>query len=231
MPDLHAWITQQVDRTETTARGHQQASPTWAYDDLAREVRDQVNSGTVAFAPHQGDGEHIALHDPSAVLRRCAADRRILDRHTLDPDVTWEPACLGCGTTGDIALSVTDNLNECPELLDLAHAHGITDDQLAGLDRPQAPERPHFKTLAEGGSVIAALLRHFEEQAFASASASAALAAFGECVGTGAPLGLLGPATREPTPVELALGILDPHLRRCSLYQPGPGLSIPTWKA
>lgn len=74
------------------------------------------------------------------VLRRCETDRRILARHALDPDVTYEPACKGCGTYGDMELSNVDNLNDCPELLDLAHAHGLTDEILAGLDRPQTPE-------------------------------------------------------------------------------------------
>ena len=74
------------------------------------------------------------------VRLRCEADRRILARHTLDPDITYEPACKGCGTYGDMDMSNVDNLNECPELLDLAHAHGITPEILAGLDRPQTPE-------------------------------------------------------------------------------------------
>lgn len=84
---------------------------------------------------------HTILLDPAPLLRRCDADRRILARHTLDPDVPWEPACKGCGTYSDMDLSTTDNLNECPELLDLAHAHGITEAELAALDRPQPPER------------------------------------------------------------------------------------------
>lgn len=75
------------------------------------------------------------------VLRRCEADRRILARHRLDPNVTYEPACEGCGTYGDLDMSNVDNLNDCPELLDLAHAHGITPEILAGLDQPQVPER------------------------------------------------------------------------------------------
>src|SRR5690606_13620062 len=49
-------------------------------------------------------------------------------------------ACKGCGTYGDMDLAETDNLNDCPELLDLAHAHGITPDILASLDRPTPPE-------------------------------------------------------------------------------------------
>jgi hypothetical protein len=151
--DLHAWITQQVDRAETTARdaggsawhwehsiGDMCNDPTCPYGELATEdtVLMQVHGYDVT-EPWQG-AAHIALNDPAAVLRRCEADRRILARHTLDPDVTYEPACKGCGTYGDFELSRVDNLNECLELLDLAHAHGITDEILAGLDQPQTPE-------------------------------------------------------------------------------------------
>ncbi|TGB13858.1 hypothetical protein [Streptomyces sp. MZ04] len=111
--DLHAWITQQVDAREA----------------LAREA--EVDLWEVA----QGGCGAAAT-----TLRRCEADRRILARHTLDPDVTYEPACKGCGTYGDMGLSNVDNLNDCPELLNLAHALGLTEEILAGLDRPQPPE-------------------------------------------------------------------------------------------
>ncbi|GGS41742.1 hypothetical protein F2B00_03500 [Streptomyces parvus] len=84
------------------------------------------------------------LIDPTPILRRCEADRRILARHQVDPDAAdsrlFATACHGCGTEGECYDPVTDNLNDCPELLDLAHAHGITPDMLAGLDRPQTPE-------------------------------------------------------------------------------------------
>ncbi|MGW4223018.1 hypothetical protein ACWEG1_06125 [Streptomyces bauhiniae] len=85
------------------------------------------------------------LADPTPVLRRCEADRRILARHRTDPQAANTPraaACEGCGVewVQDYCDPITDNLNDCPELLDLAHAHGITPDMLAGLDRPQPPE-------------------------------------------------------------------------------------------
>ncbi|MET8378042.1 hypothetical protein [Streptomyces microflavus] len=96
------------------------------------EVERLIEEGE--YPPSQDDG----------VRRRCEADRRILARHRLDPSITYEPACHGCGTYGDLDLSNTDNLNDCPELLDLAHAHGITPDVLSGLDPPKAPEqKPH----------------------------------------------------------------------------------------
>ncbi|MBD9723477.1 hypothetical protein PV755_46700 [Streptomyces caniscabiei] len=104
MPDLHGWITQQVDAAEAYALDH--------------------------------------ILNPANALRRCEADRRILNRHRLNPDVHYEPACLGCGTYGDMELSETENLNDCPELLDLAHAHGITPEILATLDQPVPPPRP-----------------------------------------------------------------------------------------
>ena len=100
------------------------------------------------------------LIDPAPVLRRCEADRRILARHAVDPDRAdhWQlaTACTGCGYTGYCDDPVTDNINDCPELLDLAHAHGITDEILAGLDRPQPPEptRAQKRRLRERARLI-----------------------------------------------------------------------------
>jgi hypothetical protein len=89
------------------------------------------------------------LHDPSLVadtLRRCEADRRVLARHRLDTRITvlphatdWATACAGCGGYEYSEGPETENLNDCPELLDLAYALGITDEDLAGLDRPEPP--------------------------------------------------------------------------------------------
>jgi hypothetical protein len=166
--DLHAWITQQVDRAETTARdaggsawhwehsiGDMCNDPTCPYGELATEdtVLMQVHGYDVT-EPWQG-AAHIELNDPAAILRRCEADRRILARHRLDPDAASTPraaACDGCGYewVQDYCDPVTDNLNDCPELLDLAHAHGITDEILAGLDRPQTPEQPKREPHPEG---------------------------------------------------------------------------------
>lgn len=147
MNDLHGWITQQVDRVEETARAVEDRSAPWDglwTADGNRAVRT-VN-GHVLFYRHKsgplkpGLTGHVALNDPAAVLRRCEADRRILARHRLATEWTWaisdEAPCHGCGTQGDGDDFVTDQLNRCPELLDLAHAHGITPDILASLDTP-----------------------------------------------------------------------------------------------
>lgn len=109
--DLHAWITQQVDHVER-----------------------MIDEGEYPLS--QDDGVRL----------RCEADRRILARHRIDPLASNSPklaaACEGCGVewVQDYCEPFVDNLNDCPELLDLAHAHGITPEILASLDRPQPPE-------------------------------------------------------------------------------------------
>lgn len=112
MTDLHAWITQQVDRVEQLLAENE-------------------------WPPSQTEGVRL----------RCEADRRILARHRLATEWTWsfDAPCHGCGTEGDCDDPVTENLNQCPELLDLAHAHGLTEEILAGLDQPPMPPRPKPK--------------------------------------------------------------------------------------
>jgi hypothetical protein len=116
--DLHGWITQQVAGVERIARQ--------ARDDVAAllasgDVRNRIAE------------RHITLHSPDAVLRRCEADRRILARHRPWPGSDY---CDSCDQ------DLTTRIHDCPELLDLAHAHGITDEILTSLDRPQPPPPP-----------------------------------------------------------------------------------------
>lgn len=98
----------------------------------------------------------IPSDEAAPILRRCEADRRILARHKVDPaqaeDRLYATACHGCGTYGDCDDPNTENLNDCPELLDLGYAHGLTDEILAGLDRPQPPEQPKREPHPEGFS-------------------------------------------------------------------------------
>jgi hypothetical protein len=50
----------------------------WGNEDEPGEVREVPNGGTVAFTPRQEDGQFIAANDPQVVLRRCAADQRLV---------------------------------------------------------------------------------------------------------------------------------------------------------
>jgi hypothetical protein len=75
------------------------------------------------------------------VRLRCEADRRILDRHQAVDD-RYSVACNGCGYDGSYCPGpITENVNDCPELLDLGYAHGLTSEILAELDRPAPPVR------------------------------------------------------------------------------------------
>lgn len=168
--DLHTWITQQVDRVEELAKvatpgpwqgvvDHHQHGVTeasvWS-DKLGYYITEKVSSGE----RHEADAHHIGQHDPVAVLRRCEADRRILARHRLHPDAATSRAvaCEGCGVewVQDYYDPVVDNLNDCPELLDLAHAHGITPDVLTSLDQPSPPRlEPRSERRLGLGDIVA----------------------------------------------------------------------------
>lgn len=151
MPDLHTWLTEQITAAEHTAQQASAAGADWGVDLPAARVT--AAHGLVAKTTGKW-AWHIAAHDPAAILRRCAADRRILARHNVNPDwADWPSqaaACHGCGVYSDCDWPVTDNLNDCPELLDMAHAYGLDDDQLAQLDRPQPPHvEPRYGSIAE----------------------------------------------------------------------------------
>lgn len=149
--DLHAWITQQVDGVEAVTLAELEGRRVIFDPHLdGREVTGTIvtatyGSGELTFAIAQygadpRDETLAPVQAATAVLRRCEADRRILARHRLDPAFPAFPgACEGCGMD-DWALPNIESVNDCPELLDLAHAHGITPEILAGLDRPTPPE-------------------------------------------------------------------------------------------
>jgi Family of unknown function (DUF6221) len=73
-----------------------------------------------------GLSDHIVRHDPAHVLAGVAAKRRVLARHTVTaakrdyPDLN---ACEGCGSKGYGYGYRTPDINDCPELRDLAAAY------------------------------------------------------------------------------------------------------------
>ncbi|MEV7492171.1 hypothetical protein AB0O08_15630 [Streptomyces anulatus] len=140
--DLHTWITQQVDRAEAGAHAQLEHRQVVFLPNSGGPAITGVVTGTTQCADgiqldvaqcgvEPRDGIPAPVESVTAVLRRCEADRRILSRHRAWPQ---SPYCEACDQ------DLTTNVNDCPELLDLAHAHGITPDVLAGLDRPSPPE-------------------------------------------------------------------------------------------
>lgn len=217
MPDLHGWITQQIDEREHLAHraaelcGCHPPALSWSFrdgdepgdgrilvvDDPHPTLRRRISRKWSTTYEGLFMAQHIVANDPDAVLRRCAADRRILARHRLAPDAYWAEAamCDGCGTEGEMDYPRTENLNDCPELLDLAHAYGITPEILAGLDRPQKSERPE----PTGPSIVPGSIASMYGQLYAR---------------------LLEARPVEPRPEVKAMEILDPHLKKIPGYIP-----------
>lgn len=147
MPDLHGWITQQIDKVEAST--HSATPGPWSADTDDDTV--MADAGTVArmwdYVRSGSDvqvkadmGLIIAHADPTAVLRRCAADRKILEVHAPQGG-DWEPyACLGCGSDSEYGVLV-DHVNDCETLHALAEGYGLTEEQHARLDRPEPEPR------------------------------------------------------------------------------------------
>lgn len=140
------------------------------------------------------------------VLRRCAADRKLLTIHK-PRCVDWAPSdqsgldgyvCEGCGQEGICQDWVTEHANDCPVLLAVAEGYGLTGEILAGLDRPEwIPPRP-----AEPSALGEAMAKLWGATMRASLRDNLVLSS-----------GL------EPSPREKALRILAPELRSIPLYR------------
>lgn len=146
------------------------------------------------------------------VLRRCAADRKLLTIHK-PRHVDWAPGeayrhdpyvCEGCGQEGYCQDWVTEHANDCPVLLAVAEGYGLTPEILAGLDRPKR-ERPEPAEQSVLGRVVAEMWK-----TAAHASLRASLVPNDAFVLSAEP---------EPSPEKKALQILEPELRRLPLYQ------------
>ncbi|MFF4848762.1 DUF6221 family protein [Streptomyces sp. NPDC001194] len=207
MPDLHGWISQAVTKREALARRASKVTGRWVYALELQRVRDGdyvvANTGSAY-------GWHIEANDPAAVLRRCAADRKILEVHAYSGG-SYEPyACAGCGH--DDMGALVEHCNDCETLQALAEGYGITDEELAQLERPEVARReatgkPLSEALAEAFDRFSA--DRLDERYLGDLSAHKFT-------------GLLPIATEllPPTPLERALDILRPHLHDVPLYRP-----------
>lgn len=221
MPDLHGWISQKIDAVEECAR----ACPPWPWtfdtDDDAVIAADGIQVADVfALSSKQlrATGLHVIANDPEAVLRRCAADRKILEIHSYGGG-SFEPySCNGCGSDSEWG-PIVEHTNDCETLQALAAGYGLTDEERLQLDRPQPPDRP----TVTGKPLYEALADAFDEFAARHLGDTAAERYVGDL--TVHQFAGLMPVVREllpPTPVERALDILRPHLRNEPLYRDRP---------
>lgn len=82
--DTLAFVERAITKREDAARAADQGS--WSASDRGYEEWDAevgssaYNGGAIANCNIE-EARHIALHDPASVLRRCAADRKLLQLH------------------------------------------------------------------------------------------------------------------------------------------------------
>lgn len=122
-PGLHEWIEGEIRRRETAARAPVEES-LWEYDEELLAVREAKGGRAVAHVFTGPVGDHIMLNDPDAVLRRCAADRKILAMHEYaqlrskhGPGFYCDPCHVDDG--------VIEGGGNCPTILALAEAYGL----------------------------------------------------------------------------------------------------------
>jgi Family of unknown function (DUF6221) len=199
VPDLHGWITQQIDRRANLAnRAAHYGRPDWpqpatAVVDVGDSWPITTEAGPIA--------EHIADNDPAAVLLRCAADRKILAVHA-PAGTNWDPyACNGCGVDSEYGHEVR-HTNDCETLQALAEGYGLTEEQRAELDRPEPePPTPTGPSLLPDGLAEAMYGKLWAH--------------------------VVGVRPVEPRPEVKAMEILGPELKKISGYvpiaeEPGP---------
>jgi hypothetical protein len=144
MPDLHGWISQKIDAAQALAI----ACPPWPWtfetDDDSVLSADGIQVAEMFALSSQQirtAGAFVAGNDPAAVLRRCAADRKILAIHSYAGGNSWDQyACHGCGY--DDTGYLVDHANDCETLLALAEGYGLTEEARAQLDRPAWERQP-----------------------------------------------------------------------------------------
>jgi hypothetical protein len=132
--DLLAWLETAIARRESVARV---ASPgPWipgGIGDYGWTVHTGIRSvETEDSEIGRADAKHIALNSPSAVLRRCAADRKLITLHNTPGNVFPDGSylddnrwCVGCGYGND-GEPLTSDVNDCPTLHALALGYGWT---------------------------------------------------------------------------------------------------------
>jgi hypothetical protein len=124
-----------IEETEQLAKacGEPGLYGSWYYAVGGETVRSAGNDH-VACGPWNGPVEadyarHIVRHDPEAVLRRCAADRRTVERHM--PRVAVQGPY-----EGELICGCSDGADEwhatrfpCEDVRDRADAYGLSDHQ------------------------------------------------------------------------------------------------------
>jgi hypothetical protein len=136
--DILAWLDRAITEREAVAReacdgGEGRWHNGWCPDGELEEGETDSGCGvsderdrTVVYdegRPNKAQSIHIAANDPESVLRRCAADRKLIAQHG-----PWNPrdrACRGCGLDNHDE-QITADYADCPVLNAIAEGYGWT---------------------------------------------------------------------------------------------------------
>ena len=131
-----AWLRKAMDAAQQLAEAaaNETTSADWEYQDHDnRLVATSPPRFTVADVDFldPAPGKFMAANDPAAVLRRIAADRKILELHPsttqiINPGYGKHVADFGCVTCHDWD-GVTEGYGYCPTVRALAEGYGWTE--------------------------------------------------------------------------------------------------------
>lgn len=136
-PGLHEWIKEEIKRREEAARDATDGP--WVAEHPEVRWGDAADAAIIGGGKqlarlgydHNGhlNAHHIELHAPDVVLRRCAADRKILAAHpytrnVIKPSYGMHGAKFGCETCHDWD-GVPEGRGNCETILALAEAYGL----------------------------------------------------------------------------------------------------------
>ncbi|MEU8101706.1 DUF6221 family protein [Streptomyces rubiginosohelvolus] len=132
--EILAYLDAAITAWENTARAAAEAVGGERWTGSDREVvvdlpggdtiADGVTYGDMHESMKQQASDHIALNDPESILRRCAADRKLIAEH--GPWSATATFCKGCGLDSNEEL-ITGYYEDCPVLCALAEGYGWTE--------------------------------------------------------------------------------------------------------
>jgi hypothetical protein len=121
---IRAWTEHAISERERVAGdAASEAGGTWSEDPFAYGVRDEKNALVAKSRDSRASSiVHIAANDPASVLRRCAADRKLLELHG-----DRSHSCPATGVNGFTdEWTEFDQIDTCPVVQLLAEGYGWT---------------------------------------------------------------------------------------------------------
>lgn len=133
--DILAWTIDAITARESVAQtaADLQDDPENGWG-IVNDSAYAVPSKRRTISPHIGfthepeSAEHIVLNNPAVVLRRCAADRKLLELHAPQPDGTGFPDGMQCRTCSEDGGDGYQYLLRfpCPTVIGVAEGYGWT---------------------------------------------------------------------------------------------------------